>query len=92
MSEGWAKGGEGTKELAKKAVDIIDAIEVHTPVKYAYDVADNIDAKINKVAKSIYGATAVSYSPKAKRELKKITANGWDDNLICVACCFKITC
>ena len=49
------------------------------------DVEDNIDTKINKLASSIYGATAVSYSPKAKRELKKITENGWDSNLICIA-------
>jgi len=82
LVEGWAKGGEGATDIAKKLVDLVEQEE---NFKYMYDLKDSIATKIEKVATKIYGAKGVEYSEKALKEIKKIEELGYGDFPVCIA-------
>ena len=65
--EGWAKGGEGAIDIAKKIVDLSDK---NTNFKYIYEDSDSIKEKIQKVATKIYGAKDVEYLEQAEQNIK----------------------
>ena len=83
LSEGWAKGGEGTKELAKAVVDIVE--NKATQYKPLYDWKSPVTEKIEIIAKEIYGATTIEYSKKAQLNLRRINRLGFNDFAICMA-------
>lgn len=83
VAEGWAKGGEGMKELAERVVEAIESCEGnYIPT---YDWNDTVENKINAIAQKIYGADGVEFSSKAKTDLKKIYKLGMDKLPICMA-------
>ena len=82
LSEGWAKGGEGTINLAKAIVDICKESNSFAPI---YEVNEPITDKIEKIAKTVYGAAAVEYSEEAQEKIKIFITNGWDHLPICMA-------
>lgn len=55
------------------------------PVKYTYDLEDSIKSKIDAIAKNIYGAVRVEYSPEANASIKLIEKNKLDKQYICMA-------
>ncbi len=83
LSEGWAKGGDGTIDLAKAVVDIVE--NKATVFKPLYDWNSPVVEKIEKIAKEIYGADGVSFDKKAKLNLKRIDRLGFNDFAICMA-------
>ena len=83
LSEGWAKGGEGAKELAKAVVDIVE--NKATQYKPLYDWKSPVTEKIEIIAKEIYGATTIEYSKKAQLNLRRINRLGFNDFAICMA-------
>ena len=83
LSEGWSKGGEGTKELAKAVVDIVE--NKATQYKPLYDWKSPVTEKIEIIAKEIYGASEVEYSKKAQLNLRRINRLGFNDFAICMA-------
>ena len=83
LSEGWSKGGEGTKELAKAVVDIVE--NKATQYKPLYDWKSPVTEKIEIIAKEIYGASMVEYSKKAQLNLRRINRLGFNDFAICMA-------
>lgn len=82
-SEGWAKGGEGTQDLASAVAESAESGENN--FQKLYDWNDSIDNKIKTIAREVYRATEVEYSPKARREMKTIEALGLDKLPICMA-------
>ena len=83
VSEGWAKGGEGTRNLASAVVDVVENKATQYKPIYTWDMP--IKDKIAKVAKEIYGATGVEYDNKAKLNLKRIDRLGFNDFAVCMA-------
>ncbi len=83
LSECWAKGGEGTTDLAKAVVKVIESGENN--FKPLYDWNLSIEEKIKIIATEIYGADSVEYSAKARSGLKTINALGYDKLPICMA-------
>jgi len=83
LSEGWAKGGDGTQDLAKAVVDIVE--NKATQFKAIYDWKSPVVEKIEKIAKEIYGADGVDFDKKAKLNLKRIDRLGFNDFAICMA-------
>lgn len=83
LSEVWEKGGEGGIDLANKVLDTIEHKESN--FKVLYDDGLSLKEKIETVAKEIYGADGVTYSPAAERELKRITDLGMGDFPVCMA-------
>lgn len=83
LSEVWEKGGEGGIDLANKVLETIEHKESN--FKVLYDDSLSLKEKIETVAKEIYGADGVTYSPVAERELKRITDLGMGDFPVCMA-------
>ena len=83
LSEVWEKGGEGGIDLANKVLETIEHKESN--FKVLYDDSLSLKEKIETVAKEIYGADGVTYSPAAERELKKKTKIGMGDFPVCMA-------
>ena len=77
LSEVWEKGGEGGIDLANKVLETIEHKDSN--FKVLYDDSLSLKEKIETVAKEIYGADGVTYSPAAERELKRITDLGMGD-------------
>jgi formate--tetrahydrofolate ligase len=83
LSDVWAKGGEGGIELANIVQDVIDNEESNfAPI---YSVETKVEDKILKIAKEIYGADKVNYSPAAKKQIQEIEKFGLDKLPICMA-------
>ncbi len=82
LAEHWAKGGEGAKALAEEVVRVCDT---PSDFKFSYDVEDSIEDKLNAIATKIYHADGVDFTPKAKKQLDALVANGFDKLPICVA-------
>ena len=80
--EGWAKGGNGAIDIAKKLVKLTN---VQENFKYIYENKDDIKTKIQKVAKEIYGAAEVEFSEKAIEEIERIEKLGFGELPICIA-------
>ena len=83
LSEVWEKGGEGGIDLANKVLETIEHKESN--FKVLYDDSLSLKEKIETVAKEIYGADGVTYSPAAEKELKRITDLGMGDFPVCMA-------
>ena len=54
-------------------------------MEFVYDVNAPIKAKIEAIAKKVYGADGVEYSPKANKEIKNLEAIGLGNVPICIA-------
>ncbi|MDO6676148.1 formate--tetrahydrofolate ligase [Tenacibaculum sp. 1_MG-2023] len=83
VSEGWTKGGEGTKDLAKAVVDVVE--NKATQYKPLYDWKSPVKEKIEIIAKEVYGADGVTYDKKAELNLRRIDRLGFNDFAICMA-------
>lgn len=83
LSEVWEKGGEGGIALANKVLETIETKESNFKVLYEDDLT--LEEKIETVAKEIYGADGVTYSPAAKKELKRIADLGLSKFPVCMA-------
>ena len=83
LTDAWAKGGKGTHDLANKVVELADSPSEFTNI---YDVqVDDLQTKLEKIAKQIYGAKEVSFSRKAQNQLKRFAKYGWNDLPVCIA-------
>jgi formate--tetrahydrofolate ligase len=79
----WGKGGEGAIDLAEKVAKI--APQCSCRHKALYDWSWTPEKKIETIAKKIYGAEAVDYTPQAKDDLKKVYNLGLDKVAVCMA-------
>ena len=82
LVEGWAQGGEGAIDIAKKIVNIT---KQQQEFKYIYDIEDKIQTKIEKVARKIYRAKEVIFSKEALENIEKIEKLGYKNLPICIA-------
>ena len=83
LSEVWEKGGEGGIALAQKVLETLETKQ--SDFKLLYEDSLSLKEKIETVAKEIYGADGVTYSPAAEKELKRITELGMGDLPVCMA-------
>lgn len=70
--ECFARGGEGGKELAEA---VVEAAEKKKELTLCYDDNDPVEAKIEKVAKRVYGADGVTFLPAAQKKLAQLNEN-----------------
>ncbi|MFM2375714.1 MAG: hypothetical protein RLZZ165_811 [Bacteroidota bacterium] len=83
LNEGWAKGGEGTKDLAREVVKAVESCTgSYHPV---YDWNDPVEDKIETVCKKVYGAGSVTFGNDAKSDLRRIKRLGLERLPICIA-------
>lgn len=83
VSEHWSKGGEGALDLADK---VIEASKIKSKFKFLYDLDLPHISRIELVARTVYGADSVEFSPVALEKLNKINSKGeFSDFSICIA-------
>ncbi|UQZ87940.1 formate--tetrahydrofolate ligase [Deltaproteobacteria bacterium Smac51] len=67
VSDHWLKGGEGAIELAEA---VKDACEEKPEFKFLYDLNQPLRERIDIIAREVYGADGVEYSPEATKKLE----------------------
>ncbi|MGI5173777.1 formate--tetrahydrofolate ligase [Treponema sp. OMZ 840] len=83
LCEGWAKGGDGAADLARTVAALCDSASARfTPL---YKSEDSFTDKIEKIARNIYRASRVEFSPAALKKIKEYTAAGWAHLPVCIA-------
>jgi len=82
INECFAKGGEGALDLAKEVLALSDK---DYTLSYTYDLEDSLKSKIDKVAKKIYGAGEVTFSPEAAAKLAAAEEQGFGSFPVCIA-------
>lgn len=82
LSDVFGKGGEGGVELAKKVVEACEKPSDFAPI-YSLDLT--VKEKIEKIAKTIYGASKVNYTTAAEKAIKEVEALGADKLPVCIA-------
>ena len=83
LSDVFAKGGEGGIELAKEVVALAESGKADFKPIYELDMP--LKAKIETIAKEIYGADGVNYTKEADKALKEFEALGYGNLPICMA-------
>lgn len=82
ISDVWANGGAGGKELAEKVVELTEG---DNHFQFVYNEEDSIETKLNKIVTKVYGGKGVRLTPAAKRELKQLEELGFSNYPICMA-------
>jgi len=83
LSDVWAKGGEGGEAVAKEVLAVLG--EKKAAFKPLYDVAQPIKAKVETIAREIYGAAGVDYAPASEKNIAQLEAIGMGQTPICMA-------
>jgi formate--tetrahydrofolate ligase len=83
VNDGFTHGGEGALEMAQAVVDICE--NPSPPIQHTYELSDDIETKIRKIATTIYGATDVVLYKKAQDMIKKIKQLGLEHLPVCMA-------
>ncbi len=83
VSEVWAKGGEGGIELAEAVLSSIE--EGKNSYHPIYSTELSLTEKIETIAKEIYGAAGVEYSPEARKALETAEKEGFGELPVCMA-------
>ncbi len=78
----WADGGQGALKLGEA---VVKAANEPSDFRFLYDVAQPIKEKIEILAREVYGADGVDYSPEAEEKIKLYTSLGYDKTPICMA-------
>jgi formate--tetrahydrofolate ligase len=84
LSEAFAKGGEGAADLARKVVEVLEA-NPHVEPSTTYQSSDSARKKIASVARNIYGADAVEFTPQAEENLARFARWGFGELPVCIA-------
>ncbi len=79
----WADGGAGAEALAQAVVDVI--ARVPADFRFVYDDADTLWGKMEKVAKTIYGASEVTADSKVRAQIRGLQTDGYGHYPVCVA-------
>jgi formate--tetrahydrofolate ligase len=80
----FADGGEGAEDLARR---VVESIEKNPGVraKHIYETDETLEAKIQRVAREVYGAGGVTLSEKAQVKLRDFTSWGFGQLPVCIA-------
>jgi len=80
----WKNGGDGTKDLANKVVEICNKSKKNG-FKFLYSAEMPLLKKIEAIAKEMYGAGQVIADSKIKAQLNKMEKDGFGKFPICIA-------
>ncbi|HDQ45057.1 MAG TPA: formate--tetrahydrofolate ligase [bacterium] len=81
-SQLWAEGSAGGEELARA---VVEAAEMPNEFAFLYPLTWSIEKKVETIAREIYGAGSIEYSPKAHKQIARYSKMGWDRLPICMA-------
>ncbi len=79
----FEQGASGAVELAELVCEEIE--KGRCCMRPVYNLEDTLEEKIEKVAKEIYGASRVVYTPRAEKAIKRVIKLGFDKLPVCIA-------
>ena len=82
-SDHWANGGAGAVPLARAVIELLQ--DSASDFRFLYDVAQPIEAKIETIAREMYGAAGIDVLPEARAQMERYTAQGFAHLPICMA-------
>ncbi len=86
VCEGFARGGDGSLELADKVRSMVDATDADPPkARYTYELTDKPEDKIRAIAKTVYGAADVAFTQQARKDLDAAVKLGGAELPVCIA-------
>lgn len=74
-TEVWAKGGYGAKKLADEVMKILEGPKQQ--LSFTYDDSDEIEVKIEKICKNVYGGKGVYFTKQAQKQINDIKNLGF---------------
>lgn len=83
IADHWAKGGAGAIELAHAVIEAAESTQPQP--KFAYELDQPLENKIEAIATRIYGADGIDLPAKVKRKLDMFTADGYGNLPVCIA-------
>lgn len=81
---GFADGGAGAVELAKKVIEIVES-NPSGEIQHTYNLTDSVEQKLNHIIQKVYGGNRVILGDNAKKSLKQIEKIGANEWPVCVA-------
>ncbi len=82
-TEVWARGGEGGLALADAVLDTLDKGEAdYRPL---YPLEAGLCEKVETIAREIYGADGVAWTPNAQKQIAQLESLGFGGLPICMA-------
>ena len=84
FSDGWAKGGQGAKELAQAVAGLADQ-GLGSQMRFTYEDEASLTQKIEAIASKVYHAGSVNFSAQARKILAQLTEDGFGNYPVCIA-------
>ena len=84
-ASGYVNGAEGGLALADLMIDALANAPAEPKPRFLYELSDPLETKIEKVAKTVYGASGIELSSQAQKDLARVAAAGLSDAPICMA-------
>jgi formate--tetrahydrofolate ligase len=84
LNNAWAEGGEGAIDLANLVVETIEN-NPSGPIQFTYSDDMSIKAKIEAVAKKLYGAAGITFASAARSKITAAEKMGYGHFPICIA-------
>ena len=72
LSEHWLKGGDGALELADA---VVDACSEKSDFKYLYPLDMPLRQRVELIAREVYGADGVSWTPEAEAKARRFESD-----------------
>ncbi|PIE64699.1 MAG: formate--tetrahydrofolate ligase [Desulfobacterales bacterium] len=72
LSRHWEYGGDGAVDFADA---VIDACEEPRNFRFLYELDTPLEKRIELIAREVYGADGVSYTPEAAAKLKRLASD-----------------
>ena len=86
VCDGFTKGGEGSLELADTVLAMLDATDAAPPQpRFLYSLEQPPEEKIRAIARTVYGADDVAFTPGARKDLETARALGGAGLPVCMA-------
>ncbi|HXF83874.1 MAG TPA: formate--tetrahydrofolate ligase [Anaerolineales bacterium] len=82
VSTHWMDGGKGAVKLAEA---VVKACDMPSNFRFLYDLDRPIKEKIETIAREIYRADGVDYTPEAEAKIEQFTKLGFDKLPLCMA-------
>ena len=83
LSNVWAQGGEGGKDLATEVVKLCE--QDNSDFSFSYELEDTIETKIENIVKKVYGGKGVAFTANALKQIAELNKLGYDKMPICMA-------
>jgi formate--tetrahydrofolate ligase len=86
LCDGFSRGGEGSLELADRVLEMLDRTDAAPPrPRFLYELGQSPEEKVQAIARTVYGARDVDFTPSARKDLETLRALGGASLPVCMA-------